>query len=347
MILIQLRRARSESDAAVWGVLSYSRSATLWRLAHVGRHPYIGAVPVKIAIEDDDARGWVAVAHGSRILQHCLRNTGDPTPRSPFAQVGELYPFEKVSDRARAYLAAAIEHLIFWADLQAPLKFHPEQATEVTLRPSYTLARASLESAAQAVWLMNTRDPMECIRRHICLMRWDLQELRKSKLDMSEKAKAKAVEEELLHRVSEVFADERVRAPQGYLDVIRSACAANGLTLEPDDAERIWRAASGVAHGKYWPTLELQQVVPVEEYEQGQFRSVQIPDVDGITEVLRAAHAVTQFGVLRFLDYSGVDIASSIASARDWLSEVIPLKEGVDREDLRPHAEWPGDWDVP
>jgi hypothetical protein len=234
-------------------------------------------VAVKILIEDDDVRGWVEVAHGSRILQHCLRSAEDPVPGSPFAQVAELYPFEKVSDRSRAYLAAAIEHLIFWADLQAPLKFHPEQSNEVTLRPSYTLARASLESAAQAVWLVDTTDPMECIRRHICLMRWDLQELRRSKLDPTEKANAKALEEDLVQRVSERFADEQVRAPQGYLEVIRSACAAEGLTLEPADAERVWRAASGVAHGKYWPTLELQQVIPVEEYEPGQFRSVQIP----------------------------------------------------------------------
>jgi hypothetical protein len=292
-------------------------------------------VAIRIPIDEEAVRGWVEVAHGSRILQHCLRDAGDPLPGSPFAQVSGLYPFEKVSDRARAYLMAAIEHLIFWADLQAPLKFHPEQSTEVTLRPSYTLARASLESAAQAVWLMDTTDPMECIRRHICLMRWDLQELRKSKLDIAEKAKAKVLEEDLVHRVSEVFGDAQVRAPQGYLDVIRSACAADGLTLEPDDAERIWRAASGAAHGKYWPTLELQQVIPGEEYEPGQFRSVRIPNVDGITEVLRAAHAMAQVGVLRFLDYSGIDIAASIANAHEWVGEVIPLKEGVDRQELR------------
>lgn len=308
----------------------------------VGRNPYIRAVPVRVQINDDDVRGWVEVAHGSRLLQHCLRNAGEPQTGSPFAQVAELYPFEKVSDRGRAYLTAAIDHLIFWADLQAPLKFHPEQSNEVTLRPSYTLARASLESAAQAVWLMDTTDPMECIRRHICLMRWDLQELRKSKLDATEKAKAKDLEDALVHRVSDVFADDQVRVPNGYLDVIRSACAADGVTLEPDDAERIWRAASGAAHGKYWPTLELQQAIPVEE-ALGESRTVLIPDVDGISEVLRAAHAVTQVGVLRFLDYSGADIAEAIETAHDWVSEVIPLKEGADREDLRHRGTLLGD----
>jgi hypothetical protein len=249
--------------------------------------------------------------------------------------VSELYPFEKVADRARAYLTAGVEHLIFWADVQVPLKFHAEQAVEVTLRPSYTLARASLESAAQAVWLMNTTEPMECIRRHICLMRWDLAELRKSRLNTAEKAEAKELEKDLVKRVSEVFNEEKVRAPNGYLDVIRWACAADGLDLAPDDAERIWRAASGAAHGKYWPTVELQRAIPVAGDEPGQHRSVLVPDVDGITEVLRTAHDMTQVGVLRYLDYSGVDIQSSLATAQAWYSEVIPLKQGVDREMLR------------
>lgn len=44
---------------------------------------------------------------------------------------------------------------------------------------------------------------------------------------------------------------------------------------------------------------------------------------------------MAQVGVLRFLDYSGIDIAASIASAHEWVSEVIPLKEGVDRQELR------------
>lgn len=240
-----------------------------------------------------------------------------------------------MADRARAYLTAAIEHLIFWADVQVPLKFHPEHAVEVTLRPSYTLGRAALESAAQVVWLMDTTDPMECIRRHICLMRWDLAELRKSRLETRAKARAKELDHDLVRRISEVFDEKQVRPPNGYLDVIKWACAADGLELEPDDAERIWRAASGAAHGKYWPTVELQRAIPVAAGEPGQQRSMLVPDIDGITEVLRTAHAMTQVGVLRYLDYSGVDIQGALTTAQAWYSEVIPLKQGVDREMLR------------
>lgn len=54
-----------------------------------------------------------------------------------------------------------------------------------------------------------------------------------------------------------------------------------------------------------------------------------------MTKVLHAAHVMTQIGVLRYLDCSRLDIEASLDSARDWLSEVIPLKEGVDRSERR------------
>jgi hypothetical protein len=147
-----------------------------------------------------------------------------------------------------------------------PLIFHPDQVVNVTLRPAYTLARATMEAAAQAVWLMDTRDPIECVRRHLSLIRWDLQEYRKSKTDLSDKQAISATEDDLLHRVSRVFEPGDIKPPRGYLDVIRTACDAKGLDLEADAAERLWSAASGAAHGKYWPTLELQRIQVGEEY---------------------------------------------------------------------------------
>jgi len=71
---------------------------------------------------------------------------GDPRPDSNFAKVADLYPVEKVSDRVRAYLLAGIEHMLTWAELAAPLRFHEEQVMTVTLRPAYTLARATIEA---------------------------------------------------------------------------------------------------------------------------------------------------------------------------------------------------------
>ena len=96
-------------------------------------------------------------------------NVGEPKAESNFARVHELQPYERVADRVGAYIYAALEHLVLWVDVVAPFKFHPEQANVFQQRPPYTLARAALEASAQAVWMLDTTDPLECIRRHLCL----------------------------------------------------------------------------------------------------------------------------------------------------------------------------------
>lgn len=102
-------------------------------------------------IDDVNQQAWIAVAHWTRINERVLSRIGDPAPGSNFAQVAKLFPFEKVSDRARAYLRAGLDHLTMWADYAVPLKFHPDQVLNFTLRPTYTLSRSTIEASSQAV----------------------------------------------------------------------------------------------------------------------------------------------------------------------------------------------------
>jgi hypothetical protein len=278
-----------------------------------------------IPVDPEVSQSWAAVAIGSRVSHRTLELVGAPAPGSRFAQVDAGYPYEQVSERARGYLAAALEHLIFWADYVAPIKFHDEQAVHLSLRPSYTIARASVESSAQAVWLMNAADPKECIRRHLCLVRWDLQEYRKSKLEPAAKDVIRAQEAELVHRVSAVFSEEQIRPPYGYLEVIRNACSANDLALAPDDAERLWRAASGAAHGKHWPNVELRTTV-VAQPASGNPQETTVPDPIGIRDVLEASYRMTQYGVLRFADHSGADLRQLSLDATLWVSSRLPFR---------------------
>lgn len=289
---------------------------------------------IPFRVDEENSQSWTEVAHSARVNHRAMSLTRDPLPGSNFAAVDELYPFEKVSDRVRAYLMAGIEHMLTWADLTAPLKFHEEQVTNVMLRPAYTLARATIEASAQAVWLMDTRDPVECVRRHLSLMRWDLQEHRKSKLDLEQKEVIKAQEDALLRRVSQVFHPDDIKPPNGYLDVIKSACNANDLRIEAAAAERLWRAASGAAHGKYWPTLELQHIQRGQENEPGHYRALQVPDASAMTEVLKAANTMSQYGVVLYAQYSGVDVAALLREAVAWVAERVPLKPGTVRADL-------------
>lgn len=281
-----------------------------------------------IPIDPEVSQSWAAVAIGSRISHHTLELVGAPLLTSRFGRVDAGSPYEQVSERARGYLAAALEHLIFWADYVAPLNFHEEQAVYFSLRPSYTIARASVESSAQAVWIMSAADPKECIRRHLCLARWDLQEYRKSKLDPAAKDLIKAQEAELVHRVSEVFSEKQIRPPNGYLEVIRNACSAEDLALVPDDVERLWRAASGAAHGKHWPNVELRTTVGSQP-TRGNPQDTSVPDPLGIRDVVDAAYKMTQYGVLRFADYSGADLHQLSLDAALWISSLLPVRTDV------------------
>jgi hypothetical protein len=254
------------------------------------------------------ARRFTEVAMGARLCHHMVSQCGDPSAGSNFVMANEFYPWEKVSDRARHYVDAALEHLGMWADHIAPLKFHPEHEVNITMRPTYTLARAALESAAQCTWLLSTQDPRECIRRHLSLIRWDLAEHRKSEVGAEQKSAVRARDDRLVDRVSEVFTEAEIRPPQGFLWTIRAAC-------EVDD-------------------LALKRVEPGEEYEPGHFRTRSLPDPELMVEVARAAHDMTMYATGKYILWSGADMEVLAANARRWLADNMTLKDDHDPEVL-------------
>jgi hypothetical protein len=179
--------------------------------------------------------------------------------------------------------------------------------------------------------MLNTSDPLECIRRHICLMRWDLQEHRKSKLDQAEKDVIKAREAELLTRVNGVFGEEQVRAPDGYLAVIRASCETNDLDLEPDGTERLWRAASGAAHGKYWPRIDLQRTAVQETPDRSGTRSkILVRDTSAMVSLVNAAYRMTQYAVLRYANCCGANLVELHQRAMADIARALPLRDGID-----------------
>lgn len=281
----------------------------------------------RIPVDPETSREWVAIAHQARIDVRVLEQVTDPDTRSNFDLIDSGYPQELASTWHRSYLKAALEHLVLWAELIAPLKFHPEQETIPRLRPTYTLGRAALESASHAVWLSGGGTPQECVRRHLRLVRWDYREYAKSIRHPVAKQKVQAMDEQLLTRVSEHVTEDELRPPS-LLEVLRGAAEVIGA--EPDNVERVWRAASGATHGKYWPTLVLQHVVPIEEYEPGQLRTLSVPDTAGMTEVLELASEMTSWGVLRHVNFSGRQIQPLLDEANHWLASVVPLRDDAD-----------------
>jgi hypothetical protein len=52
------------------------------------------------------------------------------------------------------YLLAALDNLGLWADVVAPKVFIEGRPVAISARPHFTLARAGLESGAQAAWVL-------------------------------------------------------------------------------------------------------------------------------------------------------------------------------------------------
>lgn len=289
---------------------------------------------LRAEVPKDTSDAFTEVSQGARLLFHAVRSCGDPRDGSNFAKVNAYSPYEKVSDRARHYVHAALEHLNMWADHAAPLKFHEEHRVVFWMRPTYALARAALETAAQAVWLMDTDDYKTCVQRHLQLIRWDLAEHRKSRLTLDGKQPIKQRDADLLKRVKDVFSPEEIKPPKGYGAVIRDACRPADLELDADDAERIWRAASGAAHGMYWTNLDLQEVSVGPEYEPGFYRSQSFPRVDLMLEALRAAETMTLYAGGKYILWSGYSTEELMTAARRWLSDNITFKPGTTTETI-------------
>ena len=281
----------------------------------------------RVAVEREQSRPWVEVAQSARLLRDLLTETPAAVDGSPFSTIDEDLP-QACEKWCRSYLSSALEHLGMWADYVAPLTFHPEAVVRHEARPAQTLARAALESASQAVWVMASRDPREVLRRHLSLVLADWEEQRKAEVDPERKAGLKQKRLDLLN----VLRSHGVKVDEpSYLTLV-TAAANEVRTKMPDDdlgdsaqVERLWRASAGSAHGKMWPSIELRVSVEVDG------RSVSFPDANAISAILVLANKVTRYGVFRFIDYAGHEpqLAERLqATSQRWYA-LIPKVMGA------------------
>jgi hypothetical protein len=286
----------------------------------------------RVEVDRETLLPWVEVAHSSRVTQDVLGQVGEPLEGSHFDRINEMYPFERSSDWCRGYLSAALEHMELWAEHVAPLRFAEDAVVVHRFRPVQTLSRAAVEAASQAVWLMDGNSARECARRHLCLILHDLDEQRKAAVGVARGriAEARAT---LLERLESAVSEEEIGRFAGYMETVKRASAVvaakgskDGGIGDPAEVERLWRASAGSAHGKRWPSVELQIVLPKAEIGPGHYATELIPDPDAITRILKLADAVSTYGVLRFADYSGYapQLGSMLTGANERLSRLIP-----------------------
>ncbi|MEX6466061.1 hypothetical protein AB6N35_17285 [Dietzia cinnamea] len=267
-------------------------------------------------LSEEHQQRWVRATYSIRACELALDGAVDPIPASLLACADALYPWEKVSAWSHNYLCAGIEHMLLWADLVAPYSFDEAHVNNVRYRPYLLMGRAGLESGAHAVWLLaDVDDPCECVRRLLRMMYKDFGYERKAQL-----AGGYPVE-----RIDQRMADTVQRAgdlgagaspkdkPPGYEGLVRQAAETVG-----GDADRwsfLWNAASGAGHGQNWFGMVGYDVEIGEEYEPGHFRSTRMPDPVFITEVVEAAAATLQWGVLRWLHLAGYPLTRLTESA--------------------------------
>lgn len=258
-------------------------------------------------VPDEDTRQWISHTYVARSCELTLKRVVDPKPGSPLAQADAFYEWEKASIWVRNYLCAAAEHLCLWADVIAPYKFHPEATNEVRPRPYLLLGRAGLEAAAHALWLVEVSTAVECAQRHIRLMHRDFT-LHRAALaaDALDTAHIDQRISDLESRCASLSIPTTPKdKPPGYEKLVRNAAVVTNH--DENRWSYLWNAASGAAHGQNWFGIEAFELLPVEQYEPGYFRTITIPDPVFITETVGAACATLQWGTLRWLMLGGHD----------------------------------------
>jgi hypothetical protein len=293
----------------------------------------------RITIDREQSRPWVEVAQSARVLRDLLTKTPAAVAGSPFRTIDEDIP-ESCETWCRSYLSSALEHLGLWADHVAPLTLHPDAVVHHEARPAQTLARAALESASQAVWVMASRDPREVLRRHLSLVLADWEEQRKAELEPQRKADLRQQRLDLL-KILEAHGVKT--SDPSYLTLVTAAAsevrskAPDADLGDPARVERLWRASAGSAHGKMWPSVELRVSVEL----NGQKYS--FPDANAMSAILVLADKVTRYGVFRFIDYAGHEpqIAERLRVTTRRLYARIPKVAGAPErlEDVPGHPE--------
>ena len=79
----------------------------------------------------------------------------------------------------------------------------------------------------------------------------------------------------------------------------------------------LWNAASGAAHGQVWFGIAGFELLAQHEFEPGHVRTVTIPDLAVITEMIDAACAVLYIGTFQRLELGGHDPDLIEAEMRD------------------------------
>ncbi|WP_442212837.1 hypothetical protein [Specibacter sp. RAF43] len=263
------------------------------------------------------------------MASYMLGQVVDPAAGSAMAADDAAYGWEKCSAWVHSYLCAATENMLMWANAVVPPRISEGVVVHNSPRPYFTLARAGLEAAAQAVWVLKEDSSSERVYRHLRLVYHDLRQnalaLEAAQDDRSAHARKRMAD--LLDRTSGVYDPATIRKDEPkYSSMV--AESAPFASLDPDQLLVLWRGASAAAHGKNWFHQVAYETKAGEEYEPGYFRTTLVPDPKQVTKAVDAASSMISTGVLRYVILSGCDPVVAINKAQTTLTyemrDVLP-----------------------
>lgn len=119
-----------------------------------------------------------------------------------------------------------------------------------------------------------------------------------------------------------------------YLELVKDAASLasseghHAGPISEEEAEGLWRAASGSAHGRNWPSLLLQEVNVGNEVAEGIHTTTRVPRLSAITEILQFADLLVSVGVCKYALWSGSpeQLSGLLADAATRLGERIPRR---------------------
>lgn len=204
---------------------------------------------------DDIERFWIDLDHTDIDYSRT-----DVLPGSDFASDEAALAYPQISRECLELISCALDHIRCQREYSGN---EPHGYRRWRMKAPWTLLRAALELASQAIWLAAPDSQNTRIER--------LLQLEHDNIEQSNKAKLALMRERDRHRAPFVKASKdwfdqvagpwetdrqaanRMRNDINMTECIEEAAKASGIT-RPIVAINYWRIASGYAHGRHWVT---------------------------------------------------------------------------------------------
>lgn len=229
-----------------------------------------------------------------------LSERGSPSVQagSAFAEDHARYNWEHLGDWCWQLTDAALDHL----HLLRLTAGKPPGGSGLWHRSApWSLCRSALESSSQALWLLGPESSAKRVERLLRLIHEDFEQAAKMQRcsnaadggNRTDAVPADAALRDLSLRSVGLAEVNKVNAELKLVDCVRDAAKTAGL-VKPDQAELLWRLASGMAHGRLYAPLTAGRTDDQGRVDDRRFLGIQSLDLVQFSAFLALAVGTTR-----------------------------------------------------